>query len=167
MEISIGKPPPDALFKQIGAWHDRIGGNRIDRTSDWMDWRYSDRSENNYEWVCAYRHDALVAFGVWGMQNENWDEADHRAHLVELCGADKSARQAVLASIIDRAWDKSAILIETMSNIGEVTATLRRAGFIKHRQAPLIIRSLGDTILDDQIYDHASWQFMGGDVDTF
>jgi len=167
-DISIGIPSLDMLGGQMREWNKQIGGHQIDRTPNWLKWRYADQSENDYEWVCAYRQGKLSAIGVWGMQNVQWGQvADQRAHLVELSGIDHTARQAILATVIKRAFQKSAILIETMTNIGEVTATLRRAGFIRHRQAPLIIRSLDNDVADAAVYDHDLWRFIGGDVDTF
>jgi len=109
----------------------------------------------------------VFAAGVWGMRNSTWHKnADGRAHLMELFGTDPAGLEALLAAIIDRAWLRHAWLIETITNVHSVTAALRRAGFVRHRMAPFIIRALATRVLAGNIHDHASWRIMGGDIDT-
>ena len=169
INIRIEKPSSRDLVAQLKFWCERNSKIRISRTPDWLEWRYAEVTENDYEWICAYRGDSLSAFGVWGMQNNIWSNvADSRAHLVELMGEDDAARQAVLSMMIDRARENSAIVLETISNVEEIVTSMRRAGFIRHRQAPLIVRRLGAEKLSTvDVFDHDMWQITGGDVDTF
>ena len=168
VEIVVGKPSGEALASLLGAWCPDPVVCRVERTPEWLEWRYAPQAENDYEWVCASRDGNLAAAGAWGMQNETWGEvADGRAHLVELLGPDDSALRAVLAAIIGNATKRGAWLIETMSNVDGVTAALRRASFMRHRRAPFIVRTLTDQTLGADIHDHGAWRIMGGDVDTF
>lgn len=168
LDIVRGKPAADDLAGLIAETAPSFGACGIERSADWLDWRYADQAENGYRWISAYRDGVLLAAGAWGMQGPAWgDVADGRAHLVELLGVDDHGMQAVLREIIDEATAARAIVLETICNVGPVTGALRRAGFFRHRQAPFIVRGLGDRETDADILDHANWKIMGGDVDTF
>ncbi|NQU68995.1 MAG: GNAT family N-acetyltransferase [Rhodospirillales bacterium] len=167
IEITMGKPESAALGDLLESRRDDSGLCRIARTPEWLDWRYALAAAHDYEWICARRDGIPVAAGVWGMQNADWgDVSDGRAHLVELLGADPAGLRAVVGAVIGRATARRAWILETVTNIPPVISALRRGGFFSHRGAPLIVRALGDSAVDNRIFDHASWRFMGGDLDT-
>lgn len=168
VEIAIARPPPAALNAVLDEWRQEKNVCRVERTAAWLDWRYGAETLNDYEWVCAYRDGSLVCCGVWGMQNKAWGQvADGRAHLTELLGSDEEGLGAVVATVIERARQADAMLLETICNLQPAVKLLRRAGFFAHRQAPFIVRSLTAGKLNTDIYTHANWRIMGGDVDTF
>jgi len=167
IEISFGSPDADERAGLLQNSNPHLELCHVDRTPEWLDWRYADAASHDYEWICARRGDMLIAAGVWGMQNTDWGEiADGRAHLVELMGDDQAGLRAVVGAVIGRATARDAWILETVTNIPSVISALKRGGFFSHRSAPLIVRALGDTMADDRIHDHASWRFMGGDLDT-
>lgn len=167
LAISFGPPKTDERARLLQNSHSDLDLCHIDRTPEWLDWRYTDAAFHDYEWICARRGDTLVAAGVWGMQNTAWgDVADGRAHLVELMGDDPASLRAVVGAVIRRAAAHNAWILETVTNIPTVISALKRGGFFSHRGAPLIVRALGDDPTDERIHDHASWRFMGGDLDT-
>jgi GNAT superfamily N-acetyltransferase len=167
-DITFGKPPAGELEQLLAAWERAAAPCRVHRSAGWLDWRYAESAENNYIWVCAYQDDALQACGVWGMQNASWGSvADQRAHLVELLGSDVRALRAVVAAVIDQAASQGAILLETVSNIDRLNKILRRAGFYAHRQAPFIVRTLGQWTPEVDVLSIGNWHIFGGDIDTF
>jgi len=167
-EIVLEKPTEQDIEPLLTHWRSESGTCRIERSPEWLSWRYASEAENDYQWVAAYRNGVLKAAAVWGRQNSAWGAvADNRAHLVELLGQDPQALEAVLAAIINQAQKSGAILLETVSNIDRICRALRWAGFYRHRQAPLIIRGLGETNFDTDILTHNNWRIMGGDLDTF
>jgi len=167
IEITTGPPDADSRAGLLENSRPDFGHCRVERTPEWLDWRYSGAASHDYEWICARRGGTMLAAGVWGMQNAEWgDVADSRAHLVELLGADTAGLRAVVGAVIGRAAARGAWILETVTNIPPVIAALKRGGFFSHRGAPLIVRALGDGAADHRIFDHASWRFMGGDLDT-
>ena len=168
LEIIQAKPATSGLDRLVADSAEDYALCHIDRSTAWFDWRYAETAENNYRWISAYRNGTLVAAGAWGMQSTVWgDVCDNRAHLVELLGADGQGLRAVLSAIIDDTSEAGAILLETLSNVKPVTTALRRAGFFRHRQAPFIVRDLGDRNANTGLLKHANWRIMGGDIDTF
>ena len=161
-----------ALANEINA----AGLCRIERAPAWIAWRYAAAAQG-YEWITAARGGTIRAAAVWGMQDLTWGACrDGRAHLVELSGADAGAREAALARVIARARALGAWLLETVTNAPEAIRTLRRAGFVTHRAAPLIVRALGDAAsfvgppvggTAPDPHDVRNWCIMGGDLDTF
>lgn len=166
-EVRIEKPDAAEIDVLLASWCEDLDACCIERTPEWLHWRYSPEAGHDYEWVMVLRAGKVFAAGVWGMRNSTWHKnVDGRAHLMELFGTDPAGLEALLAAIIDRAWLRHAWLIETITNVHSVTAALRRAGFVRHRMAPFIIRALSTRVLAGNIHDHASWRIMGGDIDT-
>jgi GNAT superfamily N-acetyltransferase len=167
VEIRLGRPQDADLGTLLDTWCAEPDLCRIERTPEWLDWRYAPEAGHGYEWVCAYEGDTVIAAGVWGMRDATWGKAaDNRAHLVELLGGHHRGLQAVLATVIARAGERRAWLLETLSNVAPVVTALKRAGFMRHRMAPFIVRALTSRPLGANVHAHASWRIMGGDVDT-
>lgn len=167
LEVRVEKPAREALAPLLGQWGEEAEVCRIERVPEWLEWRYHERAGHGYEWVSAWQGERLVAAGAWGMRGRDWGQAyDGRAHLLELLGADRAGREAVLAAVIDRARERDAWLLETLTNVAGVISSLRRAGFVRHREAPFIVRALTARTLGANVHTHAAWRIMGGDVDT-
>ena len=166
--ITNKKPPAASLQKSLAA-EAESNVCAISRTASWFDWGYAFKSKNGCRWVAAYNNNGEVcAYGVWGMREESWSgDRDMRAHLVKLAGTSKTAKQAVLATIIKEAFESRALLIETLCSYPSTERVLCRASFIRHRRAPLIARKITQENLPANIHNHETWRIMGGDVDTF
>jgi len=167
VEIEVARPGVVELDALLEPWRAERGICRVERTGDWLAWRYAPEAAHDYEWICARRAGTLVAAAAWGMRNESWgDVADGRAHLVELVGNDARALRSVVATTISRAAARQATLLEALTNEPAAVAAFRRTGFFSHRGAPLIVRALTARTFDANIHDHAAWRIVGGDVDT-
>ncbi len=161
----VGVPSGAAALAETG---DAAGLCRVERASAWLAWRYSNEATQGYEWITAAKDGTIRAAALWGMQDESWGEnRDGRAHLVELLGADARAREAALARVIARARERGAWLLETVTNAHATIRTLRRAGFVAHRAAPLIVRALESATFPPEPREARNWRIMGGDLDTF
>ncbi len=162
------KPNDDELQPLLDHWRNETGICKIDRTAEWLAWRYAKESENNYRWVSAYQNETLIAAGIWGKQSPAWGNVgDNRAHLVELFGKDQQGLRAVLAEIISDATAANSMVLETLCNIDYLCKIFRRAGFYRHRQAPFIVKCLDSSLPITKLLTHENWCIMGGDVDTF
>lgn len=140
---------------------------RVDRTAEWLTWRYSPDAAQGYEWIGATEGGRIRAVAVWGMRDESWSgQRDGRARLVELEGESHEARVAALSLVIARARAGGAWLLETVTNCPQTIRALRRAGFIAHRSAPLILYVRGEK-LEFRSGNMADWRIVGGDLDTF
>jgi GNAT superfamily N-acetyltransferase len=167
LDIKRVKPDSAALNALLGHWQKGEGVCKVERTAEWLGWRYALDTENDYRWVSAYRGANLVAAGVWGKRNQAWGNvADNRAHLVDLLGGDAKGLAAILAAIIKDAATENSIVLETLCNFDRLAPALRRAGFYRHRQAPLIVKILTDEAFGVDILAHENWRIMGSDVDT-
>lgn len=166
-QISFGIPDATALQLLIDQSSDEKNTCRVHRELEWLHWRYAPEAEKDYEWVCAYRDGKLVGFGVWGMQNISWSQfADGRARIGELMGETAQDIEAILATIIKRAKQRSAIALEAYCNMAMVVRAFRRAGFFRYKNAPFIVRGLSTRTLDGNIHNHDVWRIGGGDWDA-
>ncbi|MCC7015884.1 MAG: GNAT family N-acetyltransferase [Rhodospirillales bacterium] len=165
-EVAVA--PADPAHLAVLAEENAAGVCRVERASAWFAWRYASAAAQGYESITAVRGGTVRAAAVWGMKDDSWGASrDGRAHLVELSGADPAAREAALAQVISRARDRGAWLLETVTNAPEAIRTLRRAGFVAHRSAPLIVRALGPATFAPDPFKVGNWRINGGDLDTF
>ena len=140
----------------------------IDRTLEWINWRYSISAHNSYRWVYVYRDRKLIAAGAWGIKDSFWDsEVDKRAHLVELLGEEVEPMVAAVSAIIKQTINKKALVLETLCNHELISKVLMRVGFFKYRKAPFIVRELEECNFSGELLKHENWCIMGGDIDTF
>jgi GNAT superfamily N-acetyltransferase len=159
-----GDQGASGLLRELGAddlW-------RVDRTPEWLAWRYSAAAAQGYERIEILNGDSIRAAAVWGMRDDSWGaNKDGRAHLVELSGSDPLTCSAALAQVIRRAKSQGAWLLETVTNRSKLIQALRRAGFVSHRAASLIVRTLGSMDGLPESRNSDRWCIMGGDLDTF
>ena len=106
----------------------------------------------------------LRAVAVWSIQKSR---PFNRASLVELLGQDQNAVRSVLRETIIRAGTRGATSLETLCNVESIVQSIRRVGFYRYKQIPLIVRKLTTRNLGANIHNHAAWRIMGGDVDTY
>lgn len=168
-DYDVAASPADpARLSALGEDSEVAGLCRVKRDPAWLAWRYARAAAQDYEWIAAAKDGTIRAIAVWGMQDETWGKSrDGRAHLVELSGADAGAREAALAGVIARARARGAWLLEGVTNAPATIRSLRRAGFVAHRSAPLIVRPLGDAAFAPDPREGRHWHIMGGDLDTF
>lgn len=168
IEVSTTPPSQEELDALLDEWNSRKELCRVSRDPEWLRWRYAAASGMYYEWLTARRGGKTVACGLWGIRGPDWTEQmDGRAKLVETLGSDRDGLAAIIGTAITRAHDCGAWMIETLTNLEPVSNLLIRAGFISHRRAPFIVRSLTTRILGANIHTHSAWRIVGGDVDTF
>ena len=168
-DYNVAAAPVDPTgLSTLGGDSEVAGMCRVHRGPAWLAWRYARAAAQGYEWIAAAKDGTIRAIAVWGMQDKTWGKSrDGRAHLVELSGADADAREAALAGVIARARVRGAWILETVSNAPATIRTLRRAGFVAHRSAPLIVRPLGNVSFESDPREGRHWRIMGGDLDTF
>ena len=140
----------------------------IYRDLDRIKWRYSKSTNYDYQCIGAFCSGKIEAIGIWGMRNETWGNVqDYRAHLTELIGSNLIAFQAIIRMVIESAFKREAMLLETATNVAPFEKLLRRAGFLKHRRMPMVLTLLDSKLKNSGIETYFKWEVFGGDVDTF
>ena len=165
--MSFDAPAPRSLMPLLEHWNSEPQKIRVFRSKEWLSWCYSEDTDNDYKWVSAYQSGELRAVAIWGKQNEAWGSlANNRAHLVDLLGEDPWALETVLAHLYRVLRHENVILLETISNVERVCRTLKKVGFLRHREAPFIVKTLGHKTYGLDVSSINNWQIMGSDVDT-
>ena len=140
----------------------------IYRDVERINWRYSKSTDYDYQCFGAFCSGKIEAIGIWGMRNEGWGNVqDYRAHLTELIGSNLIALQAIIRMVIESAFDREAMLLETATNVEPFEKLFRRAGFLKHRRMPMVLSLLDPNLKTSGIESYLKWKVFGGDVDTF
>lgn len=160
LEERAEMPTYIAQQELIDRWREQQGLCRVERSQERFAWRFSAASGMQYRWVCAYQGEKLLAMGVWGTDIRNGN-----AVLSELLSIDAFSAEAVLSTIIQNA--AACPLILAVSSRTELVSTLRRCGFVRHGNFPLIVRKLTARSLGANVHTHSNWEVFGADLDTF
>ena len=154
-----------SLIKPITRFEKRC---QVYRDKNWFYSRYPTDSNSDYEWVSAYDGDKLLGLGVWGMRGINWGEEETgRAQITELAGDNRDALIGIVATIIKRAKEKKAMVLETVTNDNGLEKVLKKCSFFRYGKIPLIVKYIGEEELPANIHHHPNWRIFGGDIDTF
>ena len=151
-------PGWDALLQQSSPAKDACS---IDRSAEWIQWRYSANSGANYEWVGATAGGVLLGCVVWGTDLRNGN-----AVVVDYFGAQPDALRAALSAAMSRARAGSHPIALSVTQYPLAEQALRSCGFVRVKRLPLIVRSMTARTLGANIHDHAAWRIVGGDLDT-
>jgi len=161
IEIRKGRPSEKDLDSLVMGLRASKGLCRIERSPDWLKWRFDPKSEHAYEWVTAYRRESAQACVIWGVTMECGGV------LSDLLGSDPEALEAATSAAVRRAKEKKVAYLTALTNETQAIKALKSCGFIRRKGMPLIVRSLTTRNLGGNIHDHASWRISSADVDTF
>lgn len=156
--------PDDAAMESLIEKSAHRGGCSIHRSLAWMKWRFHPASAMQYEWITVLHRGEVVAAAAWGIDMVG-GRGDGK--LAELLGVDPDGLEAALKTVIGRAKQRGCPVMTTVTNIQRLSRPLKRAGFLQARRAPLIVRKLTARSLGEDIHDHATWNLMGADLDTY
>jgi len=139
----------------------RKGICRIERSIDWIKWRFDNASQRNYIWFSAYRDGDLAACAVFGLND--WGDMP----LVDMTGSDTQALEGVVSRATRCAKEHGLPQLAAITNYPSAERALKSCGYQPRLQERLIVRSLTTRTLDANIHLHSSWRIASADVDTF
>jgi GNAT superfamily N-acetyltransferase len=156
-------PPADDEFTSLvkDSIANTDGICRVERSAEWLKWRFSSASQRRYLWFSAYRGGDLKALAVFGVD----DSAE--APLIESIGSDPAALEAAVSSATRRAKELGLPAIKAVTNDEHATRALKACGYMRRGSLPLIVRSMTSRNLDGNIHQHSSWRISSSDLDTF
>lgn len=155
--VRAGRPDAAALDALLGRWRAMGGPCRIERSRDWYDWRFSERSGERYEWLTAYRGSDARALVILNRA---------ASALVDFLGDDAEAMEAATASAVLRAGESGAASISTVTSEPIPIAALHACGFFDRAKVPLIVRALTTRTLPANIHVHENWSINPADLDA-
>src|SRR5208337_3699193 len=86
------------------------GTCKVERSKDWIKWRFDPSSQNAYEWATAYRNGNAEAWAV--RSTCDWEGAS----LVDLLGSDSVALEAVTSAVLRQAKQKGVASLRVVTN---------------------------------------------------
>jgi len=134
---------------------------RVERTAEWLAWRYHIDSGRDYKWIAVYAGDVLKCFAVW-----DFDPVSRRAHLSELVGQ-STCLPAALKYALAAAHACKARTLNAFTNDERLVSLLKSSGFIRRSLQRFMVRSLTGNTLPANIHLPAAWRMSGGDFDAF
>jgi hypothetical protein len=155
--VRAGRPDGAALDVLLDRWRATGGLCRIERSRDWYDWRFSERSGERYEWLTAYRGADARALVILNRA---------ASALVDFLGDDVEAMEAATASAVLLAGESGAASMSTVTSEPVPIAALKACGFFDRARVPLIVRALTARPFDADIHAHANWSINPADIDA-
>jgi len=163
IEIRMGAPNEDEVVSLARSMspENQKGICRIERSKEWIKWRFDSASQRRYVWFTAYRGGKAEACAVFG--TNDWREMP----LIDVLGSDAQALEAVVSKATRHAKELGLPAIRAVTNDGNTERALKTCGYFRHGNVPLIVRSMTSRNLDGNIHLHSSWRIASADLDTF
>ena len=163
VRIEMGWPSPGAIEGLLADWRAVPSLCRIERSTEWWNYRCGAGSGRQYQCLTGWRGTTLVALAVWAP-----DPFSHypRGMLAELVCADGGAGRAVISAAIQAARSAGCAVLNTVANDPAILAVLRACGFFRLRATPFILRQLTPRTLGANVHDPDAWRILGADLDT-
>lgn len=162
IEIHYGPPPKEELELLLEEYRESLKGTcRVDRSPEWVQWRFDQASRRGYEWITGYRDGHLKAWSVFATHTWGGER------LIDMMGLDSAALEATTSTAIKHARGLGVDRLFAFTNDPKSIRTMKSCGFIHSSKIPLIVRSMTPRNLNGNIHDHNSWRVSSADVDTF
>jgi hypothetical protein len=161
IEIRIGRPSDHDLESLLATWKASEELCRVERSMEWISWRFDAKSQRAYEWMTAYRGGTARAYAIWGILRPE------AGGLADLIGSDSEALEAATSAAVQRAKERGMGTLSAVTNEQDAIRALKSCGFFRRGSYPLIVRSMTARNLGGNIHDHASWRIISADLDTY
>jgi hypothetical protein len=163
VEIHMEPPTEDELVSLASSISpdNEKGICRIERSKEWIKWRFDSASQRHYVWFSAYRGGKVKACAVFG--TNDWGDLP----LIDISGSDAEALEAVVSRATRRAKELGLPRLGAVTNYRNAERALKSCGYFRRGSLPLIVRSLTSRNLDGNIHLHSSWRIASADLDTF
>ncbi len=147
-----------ALLRACEETHDLC---RVERSPEWLAWRYHPASGRDYRWIACYAERELAGFCVW-----RFDATTRRASIAELAGHPQ-ALATLLSAVLTMAYRLQVRIIDIFTNDPKMLRLMRSAGFVRRSSERFMVRSLTGMTLPANVHWRAAWRIFGGDFDAF
>ncbi len=164
IEIRVEAPIKDEVVSLVNStFRDKESEIcRVERSKEWVKWRFDPASQRHYVWFSAYRDGKLAACAV--LRISDWATC---TPVVDVLGVDTRALEIVVSKATRYAKQIGLPLVAAVTNYTNVERALKSCGYFRRGSSPLIIRSLTSRLLSGNIRLYSSWGISSADVDTF
>jgi hypothetical protein len=133
----------------------------LERTPDYLNWRYRENPTAHHEILTARRQDRLVGYAVFTAQGQS-------ALLVDLFGSqDEDILPALAQAVSDLARRRGCTSLSvSLLDSHPWTGMFRKLGFVPRESSPLIVSSVPDATGHALLSVPADLFFMSGDRDS-
>jgi hypothetical protein len=143
---------------------------RIDKSAEWLSWRYSDATCENYEWVAERDGDgSLTAAALLGERDPAQWGADFAGifRIHELFALDEPAARSVLRRSVDRVRGAAARKLDVLVKDPLLEQAVAASGFRLEGRHPMTAISNPSKPFAFDAYDFDRWRVITGDHDFF
>lgn len=147
--------------EEFSALPQQGGGQKglcIERSSEYLNWRYLDNPLNHFELLTAHSADRLVGYAVFEGDRDD-------PTLVDLFGIDDDVVAWLVRATISIVWTRGAITLSApMGEWHPSLPLMSRLGFQPRETSPVVV--YGPEIMKEPIKRLRPWLLMNGDRDS-
>jgi hypothetical protein len=159
LEVSLHGTPFGAEFTDLYRRYTGHGSVMIERSADYLNWRYLANPVQRHETLTARREGQLVGYVIFRQE-------DRTAVVVDLFTVDQSGVgidlvQSVVGHARQRGLD--AVSISLLESSPWVTS-LRQAGFTQRETSPVVVHASPEA--SPNVGDERAWHLLHGDRDS-
>ena len=163
-------PTIDELAQLAARAHAQRDLVRIDKSADWLSWRYSDATCENYAWVVERDESgSLTAAALLGERDPASWGADfagiYRIH--ELFALGDEAARSVLGRSVERVRSVGARKLDVLVKDPMLEEAVAASGFRLEGRHPMTAISNPTKAVGFDTYDFDCWRVITGDHDFF
>lgn len=143
------------LARRLAGQH----GVSVQRSAEYLNWRYLANPLRRHEVMTARRGAALVGYAVFGQDG-------HAATLVDLLAGDDNILLALLRSVVALAWRRSLDAVSVLLLASHPwVGLLKQAGFRQREASPVVVYA-SPSASRSGVADARAWHLLYGDRDS-
>lgn len=129
-------------------------GMRIDRSAEYLNWRYLDNPVNRYELLTARLGESLLGYAVFRCEGED-------ATLVDFLGVEDGIVRSLVRATVSLLWARGVLTVSApMGEWHPSLSVMRGLGFRIRDESPIVVYSCSETVVE------RPWFLMDGDRDS-
>ncbi|PYV44916.1 MAG: hypothetical protein DMG06_04435 [Acidobacteria bacterium] len=145
-----------SLAQEVGSRY----GACVQRSADYLNWRYLAHPLYSYELVTARRAGTLQAYAAFS-------ETDRDAFLVDLFGIDASIIRDLAGKLVDLLRQRGVVTLSApMMDSHPWVGVLQDLGFRKREASPVVIYLPSSQLSKSVLVESANWSLVDGDRDS-
>jgi hypothetical protein len=163
-------PAIDELAALAARAHAQPGLVRIDKSAEWLSWRYSDATCENYQWVVERdASGALTAAALLGERDPARWGTDFAGifRIHELYALEEQSARSVLRRSVDRVRGAGARKLDVLVKEPLLEQAVAASGFRLEGRHPMTAISNPSKVFAFDTYDFDRWRVISGDHDFF
>lgn len=167
--FAVEHPGDGELQALVAASHADTDVIRVDKSREWLRWRYSALTCERYEWLTLRdASGALTAAALLGERDESWgDDFAGIVRVHEIFSVDEASATTLLQQAVQHVGASGGRKLDLLVKDPVLERAAERAGLARETPHPMTSFRHHATPLAVDTLDFGRWRLVSGDMDFF